>query len=168
MSYEEAASFTIQPLQQFHERSLFASGNESLDRYLKQQATQDLRRYAAATFVLTQKRSTAVIGYSTLAMTGVVLTSFSPEVQKRLPRYPVVPAVLLGRLARDQRCSAMGLGKLLLLDALSRSFRSEIPAAAVVIDAFDEQATGFYCNSRGDRQGYVTLSINLAARNPRR
>ena len=56
----------------------------------------------------------------------------------------MVPAILLGRLAVDERYQGQGLGAFLLVDALRRSLMNEIVAAAVVVDALDETARAFY------------------------
>lgn len=68
------------------------------------------------------------------------------EIIKKLPAYPIVPVTLLGRLALDQQYKGQGLGEFLLIDALKRALKqsSQIAAAAVVVDAMDEKAAGFY------------------------
>jgi predicted GNAT family N-acyltransferase len=63
---------------------------------------------------------------------------------KRLPRYPVVPATLMGRLAVHQNRQGQGLGELLLFDAFSRTLRSDIASYAFVVDAKDDAAQAFY------------------------
>lgn len=63
---------------------------------------------------------------------------------RKLPRYPLIPATLLGRLAVDQRCQGKGCGRFLLADALYRAVRSEIASFATVVDAKDESAKHFY------------------------
>lgn len=65
---------------------------------------------------------------------------------QRLPRYPLVPAALLGRLAVDLAWRGRRLGELLLADALRRVLDVEpnLEIMAVVVDALDEQAIRFY------------------------
>ena len=140
------ASFAIEPLGKRHDRTLFSCGNEVLDRYLKQQAGQDARRKAAAPFVLVEVGDTAVRGYYTLSAYGVDVGDFPEEVAQKLPRYPVVPATMLGRLAVDARPRGQGFGEFLLMDALRRSFEQsdQIASAAVIVDAIDEVAQRFY------------------------
>ena len=70
-----------------------------------------------------------------------------PEaVARKLPRYQLLPATLLGRLAVDQRQRGIGLGGALLLDALHRAYRqsSQIGSVAVIVDAIDDDARRFY------------------------
>jgi predicted GNAT family N-acyltransferase len=63
-----------------------------------------------------------------------------------LPRYPVIGATLIGRLARDLGFKGKGVGELLLADALRRSLeaRRRIASAAVIVDAKDTRAYAFY------------------------
>ena len=139
---EEA--FRIEPLSGAHDRSKFVSGSEALDRYFQTQASQDIKRRIATCFVAVEEKSREVVGYYTLTATSVALSAFSPEIVKKLPRYPVVPAVLLGRLAVTRRHQGRGLGGVLLVDALKRTSRAELGVFAMVVDAKDEAAQRFY------------------------
>lgn len=134
----------IEPLSEHHDRAAFESGSTPLDRYLHVQAGQDARRRVAAPFVLVLPPSPRVIGYYTLSNTSVRPTELPPAVVKRLPRYPTLPATLLGRLAVAKRHRSQGYGRLLLLDALRRSLSNEIASMAVLVDAKDEAARRFY------------------------
>ena len=107
------------------DRGAFDSGVEPLDRYFKTQAGQDARKNMAAPFVLVLPDG-AIGGYYTLSSTAVKLTDLPAETIKRLPRYPLVPATLLGRLAVDLRYRGKGYGRFLLADTLRRAVRSEI------------------------------------------
>lgn len=141
----DASDPSIEPLDTGrHERGGFHSGVEALDRYIHSQAGQDARRRVAAPFVLVLPPSPAVVGYYTLSNASVHAAELPANVTKRLPRYPVMPATLLGRLAVDERHRGAGWGTLLLLNALRRSFRSEVASMAVVVDAKDEAAVAFY------------------------
>ena len=115
------------------------------------QAGQDARKNMAATFVLVLEDE-SIGGYYTLSSTAVKLSELPPQTVKRLPRYPLVPATLLGRLAVDQRQQRRGYGRFLLADALLRAVRSEIASFAVVVDAKDNAARSFY-----EREGFLSL-----------
>ena len=80
----------------------------------------------------------------TLCATAILVQDLPPELVRKLPRYPLIPATLLGRLAVDSRYQGQGLGTFLLLDALRRSLMSEIASYAVVVDAIDAKASVFY------------------------
>ena len=139
-----SGTFRIEPLSGEHDRSQLISGSEALDRYFREQASQDIRRRIATCFVAVSIETGRVAGYYTLTATSVALTALASAVAKRLPRYPVVPAALLGRLAVDQRCQGQGLGSVLLGDALMRMARAELGVFAMVVDAKDESAQRFY------------------------
>ena len=74
----------------------------------------------------------------------MLLSELPADIVKKLPRYPSVPAVRLGRLAVDQNFQGQGLGGALLADALDRAIRSEIAAKAMVVNAKDDRAAMFY------------------------
>ena len=135
--------FRVVPLDGTHDREQFNSGSKPLDHYFKNQVSQDIRRRVTACFVaLTASQRLA--GFYTLASSSVLLSALPPSQGKKLPRYPLVPAVRLGRLAVDQSFKGQGLGGALLADALVRSVRAEIAAYAMVVDAKDESAAAFY------------------------
>lgn len=138
-----------------HDRSVFCCGVNALDRYVQEQATQDMRKHVAATFVLTQKNERAVLGYYTLSATSIALDDLPENISKKLPKYPLVPATLLGRLAVDKNQHDKKFGELLLIDALHRSYNasSEIGSMAVVVDAKDEKAISFY-----QKYGFIVFS----------
>jgi predicted GNAT family N-acyltransferase len=138
------ARFLIEILSPHHDRVNFSCGVEALDRYLREQATQDIRRLASACYVAVEATTTKIAGYYTLAAAGVPLADMPQHLAKRLPRYPSVPVARLGRLAVDQAYIGQKLGGVLLWDAITRALRSEIAVFALVVDAKDEQAETFY------------------------
>lgn len=137
------APFLLVPLDAAHDRTGFNSDSEPLNRYLREQVTQDVRRRVAACFVAL-KDGQRIAGYYTLASASLLLADLPASTGKKLPRYPTVPAVRMGRLAVDQEFKGQGLGGALLADALDRVFRSEIAAFALIVDAKDEAAAAFY------------------------
>jgi GNAT superfamily N-acetyltransferase len=137
------APFRIALLNAEHDRSVFNSGSKPLDSYLKQQVTQDSRRRITACFVALDTAN-RIAGYYTLASASMLLSELPADIGKKLPRYPSVPAVRLGRLAVDHNFQGQGLGGALLADALDRAIRSEIAAYAMVVNAKDDRAAMFY------------------------
>lgn len=144
--------FVVEPLGKHHNRAAFSSGSVSLDYYLQHQAGQEARRHIAVTFVLVDTEHQALAGYYTLSATSIRLAELPPDVAERLPRYPLVPATLLGRLAIDAGYQGKRLGEFLLMDALQRSCAQSqtIASMAVVVDAKDERAVSFY-----ERYGFI-------------
>jgi ribosomal protein S18 acetylase RimI-like enzyme len=150
----KSAPYSVVALDAVHERASFSSDSEPLNRYFQQQVTQDIRRRVAACFVAVTDEQ-RVVGYYTLAATSVLLAELPASVGKKLPRYPSVPAVRVGRLAVDQAFQRQGLGGALLADAFTRPVRSEIAAFALVVDAKHELAARFYLH-----HGFVALPNN--------
>lgn len=146
------SGYRIQPLSEQHNRAVFSCGVEELDRYFRMQVGQDVRRRIASCFVLVGPDGT-IAGYHTLSATSLLLTDLPLELAKKLPRYPAVSAILMGRLAVERQHRGHGLGELLLLDACARALRSEIASYALVVDAKDGAAQAFY-----ERYGFVPLS----------
>lgn len=141
MSLLQIAS--LQP--EVHDRASFRCGNEALDRYLREQAGQDLRRKACGVWVLVDPIHPAeILGFYTLSPEGVALADLPPADRKKVPRYPRLGAVLLGRLAVAQIRQGEGIGSHLVMDALHRFLRSEIPAVLMVTDPKDDPARAFY------------------------
>jgi GNAT superfamily N-acetyltransferase len=134
-----------------HDRRLFTCGVEPLDRYFRSQAGQDARKNMAAPFVLVLGDG-MVAGFYTLSATAVNVGELPSEITRKLPRYPLVPATLLGRLAVDLRFRGMGYGRHLLADALYRSVSSEIASFAVIVDAKNDDARRFY-----ERESFIAL-----------
>jgi len=147
----DLGAIRIEPLGAKHDRSAFSCGVPALDRYLREQAGQDARRRVAAPFVASPD-GVKVLGFYTLSATSIQLTEVPATLAKKLPRYPRLPATLLGRLATDMSVRGVGLGRFLLIDAIMRSVRSEIASFALVLDAKDETAASFY-----ERESFIRL-----------
>ena len=137
------APFELALLNSAHDRTTFNSGSAPLDRYLREQVTQDVRRRVAACFVATTDGK-RIAGYYTLASASLLLAGLPASIAKKLPRYPTAPTVRMGRLAIDQGFKGQGLGSALLADALVRAARSEVAAYALMVDAKDDAAANFY------------------------
>lgn len=138
-----AEALRVEALGPHYDRSGFASGVEPLDKYFWTQAGQDARKNIAAPFVLVLPDGT-IAGYYTLSSTSVQLGELPEQTARKMPRYPLVPATLLGRLAVDRRQQGKGYGRFLLADALYRAARSDIASFAVIVDAKDDGASRFY------------------------
>ena len=145
--------FKIEPFGQF-DRSNFSSGSEPLDRYFRTQVSQDIRRRVTACYVAISNASQHIAGFYNLSAAQVPVTQLPDDIKKKLPRYPSVPAVRIGRLAIDTRFHGKGLGGTLLINAIFRTLHSDIAAFAVIVDAKDGNAMPFYCH-----HGFLDLNI---------
>lgn len=140
-----SVNWTVAPFDsRLHDRSGFSCGSTELDRYIREFASQDVRRDIARVFVAIAAGS-SVLGYYSLSAASYRRDDLPAEHAKRLPRYPV-PAALLGRLAVDESARGQGLGAHLLMDAIERvRLASETLAVhAIIVDAFDHGAVAFY------------------------
>lgn len=136
-----------------HDREGFSCGVDALDTYIKARASQDLTRRLAACYVLCEEGSQTIIGYYTLSAFAIEPLELSADLVKRLPRYPFLPAALLGRLAVASKYRGQGMGERLLIDAIERARSADISALALVVDALDGQAAGFH-----GRYGFMPVS----------
>jgi len=139
------SEYRVEPLGATHDRAAFESGAPELDQYLHRQAGQDARRRVATPFVLLD-HTNSIVGYYTLSASSVQLAELPEAIVRKLPRYPSLPATLLGRLAVSRAHRGHGLGRVLLIDALGRSLQStsQVASIGVVVDALDELAKAFY------------------------
>ena len=137
--------YRVAPLGDSHDRASFHSGVPELDRYIHHQAGQDAKRKVVAPFVMVTS-SGLTLGYYTLSAYSIQLGVLPGPIARRLPRYPLLPATLLGRLAIGSESRGQNLGRFLLMDALHRSWRntSQVASVGVVVEALDEAARSFY------------------------
>jgi GNAT superfamily N-acetyltransferase len=129
-----------------HIRLNFCCGQDSLDNYLRKQASQDFKRRVSTVFVLINEPELNILAYYTLSTYTVDITVLDEEFAKRLPRYPQLPATLLGRLAVDDKHKGKGFGELMLVNALKRvlNVSTQVASLAVIAETLDEKALNFY------------------------
>lgn len=137
----------IEALAPHHDRAGFSCGIDSLDRYLRTQASQDVRRKANGVFILVEpERRNIVLGYYTLCATSVAQGEVPADARRHLPRYPLVSATLVGRLAVTETRQGERLGAMLVADAVRRAYASAstVGSSMLVADAINERAAAFY------------------------
>jgi ribosomal protein S18 acetylase RimI-like enzyme len=138
------APFRLEALDEAHDRTAFACAEKALDRYFKTQVTQDIRRKITNCFVAIEVATGRISAYYTLAASSIPTPDLPQELTRKLPRYPAIPAVRIGRLAVDRRFHGRGLGAALLADAARRTLSVAPAAFALVVDATNEAAVSFY------------------------
>ena len=136
--------YRLAPLGAEHDRGSFHCGEEALDRYLQTQATQDMRRRVSNCFVAVEDGTSRVAAYYTIAAASIPFVDLPPEGAKRLPRYPTLPAVRIGRLAVDEKFQGRGLGGILLMDAMRRTLQSPPAVYTLLVDTKNDKAVAFY------------------------
>jgi hypothetical protein len=105
-----SARFAIEALAKAHQRKAFSCGNERIDRYFREAVTQGIKRLYATCFVARDLETDRIAGFYTLSSSNVPLMAVPEPLASRLPRYPSVPAVLIGWLG-DQSYAGLGLGE---------------------------------------------------------
>lgn len=140
-------------------RDSFRCGVEALDRYFHRQVSQDIRRRLTACCVALCGDRERICGFYTLSACHIALPDLPAEITSKLPPYPAIPAVRVGRLAVDQDFRRQGLGSAMLVDAARRVIESDIAAFALIVDAKDESAVAFY-----EHHGLFRLGKAAAAR----
>jgi ribosomal protein S18 acetylase RimI-like enzyme len=136
--------FRLEALHEARDRAALTCGDETLDRYFHTQVAQDIRRHVTNCFVAIEAATGLLTAFYTLAATSIPTPDLPREQIKRLPRYPTIPAVRIGRLAVDQRFRGRGLGAALLADAARRTLEAPPTTFALVVDAKNDQAIAFY------------------------
>lgn len=139
-----SARFAIEPLAKAHKRSDFTCGNDRIDDYFRETVSQDVKRKYATCFVAREVTTGKVAGFYTLSSSNVPLNEVPEPLAKKLPRYPTVPAVLIGWLGRHNDYAGLGLGEALLFDAIRTVANAPIGAHAIFADAIDDKAASFY------------------------
>jgi GNAT superfamily N-acetyltransferase len=152
-------AFRVEPLGRQHDRDSFSCGVESLDRYLKTQAFQDIRRKASVVFVMVEPAAPKrIVGYFTLAAFALAQGVVPEAARKHIPRYPLVSATLIGRLGIARERRVQGLGSILLARAMRMAYEnaSVVGSSMLIVDALDENAARFY-----EAHGFVRLADTM-------
>jgi predicted GNAT family N-acyltransferase len=150
----EKSNYLIGPLRD-HDRAAFSCGNSGLDRYIQEQASQDVKRRLASVFVIAPKdRPLTILAYYTLSSRELKLKQLPPEMAKKAGKYEQLGVTLLGRMAVAEKYKGMGLGALALLNALDKSLAAskDVASWAVFVDAINLEAASFY-----RKYGFIAL-----------
>jgi ribosomal protein S18 acetylase RimI-like enzyme len=137
------SGFYSQALAQ-QDRSAFSCGNDRIDSYFRFTVSQDVKRGYARCYVIVERDSEKLAGFYTLSSSSFPLTGVLSHIAKKLPRYPTVPAILIGGLGRDVGFRGQKIGEMLLDDALKRVALSPAGAYAMIADAIDDSTAAFY------------------------
>ncbi len=139
------------PLTVKHDLEDFQSGEETLDSWLRERALYNMTIAASKTYVICQNGSRKVIGYYAVCMGHILNQEVIGSMRRNMPRQ--IPAVILGRLAIDERWQGKGLGKALLQDAVQRSARAAREISAHLIVAMFRAAVDGVESGYGRQRG---------------
>lgn len=179
MEKKPEALYRIEPWTKEHETTQFSSKLASIQRYIQEQAHRDISSKISSVFVLVEPGQYLVRGYYSLSSISIAFSELPIKTQKRLPCYPQVSGILLGRLGVDSTFSAdqakkLGdkprLGELLLVDAQKRCLENtkEVGSALMVIDAEMPSEEELKNGSRDPLPFYTQYGFVVLSANPRR
>lgn len=155
----------VLPLTGSHDRQGFDCGRQELNDWLRQIARQYQGKGLSRTFVaIREEYPDHICGYYALSLAELENRHLPKAWRKKLPRR--IPGVRLARLAVDKQYQGKDLGKLLLVDVLTRSQRIHIEAGGIglFVDAIDERAAGYYRRFGFDASPDNPLLLFLSAR----
>jgi predicted GNAT family N-acyltransferase len=142
----DKSKYNIEPLGD-HNRAAFSCGDASLDRYIREQASQDVKRGLASVFVITANDDPKqILAYYTLSSRELKLDQLPEEIAKKAGKYGHVGVTLLGRMAVAEKYKGTGIGALTLMNALHKSLlaATDVASLAVFVEAIDSDAANFY------------------------
>ena len=142
----DKSKYNIEPLGD-HDRAAFSCGNASLDQYIREQASQDVKRGLASVFVITAKDDPkTILPYYTHSSRELKIEQLPDELAKKAGKYGYVGVTLLGRMAVAENAKGTGLGALTLMNALDKSLVAtrDVASWAVFVEAIDDDAANFY------------------------
>jgi ribosomal protein S18 acetylase RimI-like enzyme len=160
------SEFRFEPLWS-QDVSAFSSGEPSLDTYLKNSARDDIARKLASVHLAIDCANDEVAGFYAISSYGVIRSELSKKLRGKYP-YPMLPAFLIGQLARDINYFGKSVGEVLLLDALERCYglTGVVGGVAIVVEAINDHATAFYrrygfesLSDGSDRRLYIPMKV---------
>jgi GNAT superfamily N-acetyltransferase len=144
----------IRRLEQHDEVENFDCGDDALSNYLKRHAWANQQKISIGVSYVAADESAPrpVLGYFTLAMTGVPRDAFPKKYVRGLPPYDL-PLILLARLAVDRRFAGQGIGHALISEALRISLRvaDEVGCRCIITDAYRNRVSWYA------RYGFVPI-----------
>lgn len=149
--------FQVELLDKKHQKSNFSCGIPELDNFLKEQAGQHMKKRITTTYVLTENGYSAIKGYYSLSSYGIDISKLPTNFTRKLPKYPVLPATMLGRLAVALEFQGLGIGEYLLMSALQVSYDISLKqgSVCVCVDAINQKAINFY-----KKYGFIQFEDN--------
>lgn len=149
------SQFEFHTLDKSFNRNSFDCGSQELNSFLRTKARQNQSVNFNRTFIAIARGDTnkTILGYYSLSMGDITLTSLPEDLIKKLPKHPA-PVARMGRLAVDNSTKGQGLGKLLLVDAMKRILTASelIGVYALLVDAKNDSAKNFYL-----KYGFISL-----------
>jgi GNAT superfamily N-acetyltransferase len=133
----------IEKLAKSHDVSSFDCGKPSLNDWLRRFALTNQQSDSARTYVV--HRAGKVVGYYSLSAGSARKEDSPARIAKGLANHPI-GVILLARLAVDRTEHGAGMGRTMLIDALTRALAAAdaVGARAILVHAIDDEAAAFY------------------------
>jgi predicted N-acetyltransferase YhbS len=147
-----------------HKLVSFDCGVPDLNTWLRTSALRNQKENTSRTFVLTENE--VVVAFYCLATASTERESLPNSKQRNSPRD--VPLISLGRLAVAIEFQGLGIGALLVRDAIARSLAAteHVAAKFMRVDAKDEDVARFYerFGFTADPNNQLTLYLKFPKR----
>lgn len=135
----------LAPYSREYDREVFDCGVDELNGFLKLQASQhQKKKLCSITLLINEKKQ--VMGFYSISPFALQLSELPTKLAKKFPRDLLLPCWLIGKLALDESCKGLGMGAILLADALTKiqelSYRGG--GYCAVVDAKSESVKPFY------------------------
>jgi GNAT superfamily N-acetyltransferase len=126
-----------------HDLSIFDCGKNALNDYLLKFALTNTQNNSSKCYVAI--KDSTVIGYYCLSASSVEKEAVTKRMSAGLANHPI-PLVLITRLAVDKKEHGRGIGRSLLIDALSRAIQVSdiVGIRGILVHAKDQEAKDFY------------------------
>jgi len=140
------SDYEVVPLSEEHDVSGFQSGEPSLDDWLQKYALANQIVHSSRTFVALEPGSSHVWGYYSLTVASIQRADATKAARSGMPPAYDIPAMLMARLARDEKKRYDGIGQLLLADAVLRTLRMSQDAGIrlLAVHALNDKARNWY------------------------
>ena len=152
-------SLKIRPLEKKDRKDQFDCGILELNHYLQHIARQHIDKDIARTFVLIEENDpVTIIGFYTLALTGIDPNVLPPKMAKKFPRNQYIPIVKLARLGVSVDKQRYGCGNLLVINAIKRVLKTyaDLGIHALFVDPKSADIIPFY-----EKFGFNVLSDGI-------
>lgn len=132
------------PINAQHDPSVFDCGKPPLNEFLRRHALDKQNAKLSRTYVA--ERGFRIAAYYTLVHVSVAQEEAPKKFGRGMPSE--IPAMLMAKLAVDKAAQEQGLGRSLLVDALTRTWavmeNGPVPVRLFIVDAKDDDARSFY------------------------
>lgn len=156
---------TPEPLQKSHDTTKFSCGDDALNDWLRRHALQNQSGGGSRTYVTLD--GSRVAGYYALAATSVSHATATFRAGHGMPG--PIPAILLGRLAVDERDQGHHLGGDLLQDAIMRAVATAevIGVRVMLVHAASSAAAKFYRHHGFEESPVLPLHLMMLMKDAR-